>query len=323
MPTLTARIETAALEPGKFEIAWVKGREELSHLYVMHVRIIGAAGVTLDEDALLGEPARLVFESDGAPVRFVHGVIQRIESDVHAESGALAWDLMLSPRAFALTLGDVTEITMESSVPDIVAERLERVGLKAGKDFELSLRDGYEPREFVVQFKESHAAFVTRLTEHLGVSFYFRQTEDHEVWVFADANDAMTTEHDGLKIPFRPRGERSDVYELRSVSNVVSAKVAVRDYNYRTPGVKLSEAQSTESKWGEHFEYGGHFKTPAEAQAVAKLRGEELSCQKKVFRGRSARPELSPGTRITVEGHRCFPAECELPAVTQSTSSRW
>ena len=303
MPTLTARLDSSLIDPAKFEIASVVGSEELSQLYAFQIRMVGAAGATLDEDQLLGEPARLVLEADGVPARFVHGVIQRIESDVHAESGSLAWDITLSPRAFALTLGDVTEIAMESSIPDIVTERLGRAGLKAGKDFELSLRGAYEPREFVVQFKENHADFVTRLTEHLGVSFYFRQTEDHEVWVFADANDAMTTEHDGLKVPFRPRGERMDVFELRCVSNVVSAKVAVRDYNYRTPGVKLSEAQSTDSKWGEHFEYGGHFKTPAEAQWVAKLRSEELACQKKVFHGKSARPELSPGTRITVEGH--------------------
>ncbi len=70
-----------------------------------------------------------------------------------------------------------------------------------------------------------------------------------------------------------------------------------------TPGVKLSETQSTESKWGEHFEYGGHFKTPPEAQAPAKVRAEELACRRKVFHGKSARPELSPGSRITIEGH--------------------
>jgi type VI secretion system VgrG family protein len=303
LPTLTARIETAGIEPGKVEVAWVKGREELSHLYALQIRIIGAAGVLLDEDSLLGEPARLVFESDGEAVRLVHGIIQRIESDVHAESGALAWDLLLAPRAFALTLGEVTEITMESSVPSIVAERLSRAGLREGKDFELSLRATYDPREFVVQFKESHAAFVSRLTEHLGVTFYFRQTDDRELWAFADANEGMTTEHDGLRIPFRPRGERMDVFELRAISNVVSAKVAVRDYNYRTPGVKLSETQATESKWGEHFEYGVHFKTPPEAQALAKVRAEELACRRKVFHGKSARPELSPGSRITIEGH--------------------
>lgn len=70
-----------------------------------------------------------------------------------------------------------------------------------------------------------------------------------------------------------------------------------------TPGVKLSETQTTESKWGEHFEYGGHFKTPPEAQALAKVRAEELACRRKVFHGKSARPELSPGSRITIEGH--------------------
>ena len=303
MTTLTARIEADAIETGRFEVAWVRGREELSRLYAINVRVVGAAGATLDEDALLGAPARVVLERDGAVLRFINGIIHRIESDVHAESDLLAWDLVLVPRAFALTLGEVTEIAMESSVPDIVAERITRFGLKSGKDFELSLRETYEPREFVVQFKESHADFVTRLTEHLGVSFYFRQTEDSEVWVFADANEAMITEHDGLKIPFRARGEHMDVFQLRAVSNVVTAKVAVRDYNYRTPGVKLTEQQSTESKWGEQFEYGGHFKTPGEASAMAKVRGEELTCQKKVFHGKSARPELSPGTRITIEGH--------------------
>ncbi len=318
MPTLSAQLESAGIDPERFLVAWIKGHEELSQLYAFEVRLVGVTGAILDESGVLGSAARLVLAQDGEPTRYVHGIVQRIESDLHAESGSLCWDLTLAPRAFALSLGHTTEITMESPVPDIVSERLQRFGLKQGEDFELSLRSQYEPREFVVQFRESHASFVSRLTEHLGISFYFRQTKEREVLAFVDANDGFVTEQDGLKLPFRARGEEQDVFELRAVSNLVASQVAVRDYNYRTPGVSLSEGESTESKWGEQFEYGAHFKTPTEAAAMAQVRAEELRCQRRVYHGKSARPELSPGARITVEGHPSGDKKLLITSVTHT-----
>jgi len=303
MTTLTARLDADALDSTQFGVASVTALEALSQLYELRIRVVGAAGAVLDEDALLGARARLVLSLDGVPLRYVSGVLQRIEAEWHSEATTLSWVLVLVPRAFALALGPTTEIAMDATVPEIIEERLVRFGLQAGDGFELALQDRYEKREFVVQFKETHAAFVSRLSEHLGITFFFRQTEQGEVLTFADRNAAFVTESDGLRVAFRPRGERLDIFELRSATTLVPAHVAIRDYNYRTPAVGLAAAGHTESAWGEQFEHGDHFKTPEEADRLLRIRQEELICRKRVFHGKSARPELSPGTRLFVEGH--------------------
>lgn len=303
MKTLVARLEAEALEDGAFEVAEVVGKEAMSSPYEFAIRIVGAPGKTLDEDALLSAPVRLLLEQDGERVRAVHGLVQKIESGIHGETGSVEWTLTLVPRLQQLALTSTTEVLMDMNVTEIVESRLERAGLAVGDDYEVSVGGTYAKREFVVQFKESDLDFVNRLTEHVGVTYFFRQDEDREVVVFVDDNGALSTEADGLSVPFRARGERMDVFELRSVTTAMPAKVRVKDYNYRTPKVELKGEAETQGSTGETFEYGAHFKTPDEASQLAKTRAEEVAWQRRVIHAKSARPELSPGTRFKLEGH--------------------
>ncbi|MBL9020659.1 MAG: type VI secretion system tip protein VgrG [Myxococcales bacterium] len=321
-PILHARLVARALDESAHCVTRVSGRERIGHPYELEIEIVGQAGVAIDEEALLGESASLILEHHKRAVRRVHGVIQRIDSDLAAETGHLAWTVTLVPRLGALALTTATEVTMDLSVPDIVADRLERAGLKRGNDFDLQLLAGYPVREFVVQFKESELAFVSRLCEHAGISLYFRQEEERDVVVFTDHANGFATEHSGLQVPFRGRGERQDVFDLRTTRTAQPARVVVKDYNYRTPGVALQANAETRGKVGQRFEYGGHFKTPDEADRTARLRAEELAWQKQFTRaaapGRSSRPArgfVSKATRWAIESSSCWRSStsCDKP----------
>ncbi len=303
MTTLTARFQSDAIAAADFDVLAIDGREELSRSYELSLILVGHVDKTLDEDAVLSSPIAIVFDLDGTVTRRVHGVVDRIESGLHEESGRIQWTLRVVPRFALLGLTSTTEVVMDKPVPEIVEDRLKRAGLHAGDDYELSLQAAYAAREFVVQYKESHLDFVGRLTEHLGVTYFFKQTEEREVIVFCDQNSAFATEADGLRIPFRARGEKADVFELKSVTTTQPAKVRVRDYNYRTPTVDLSATSGGQDGATEQSEYGSHFKTPTEASRAAQVRYEELTWQRKVFHGKSSRSELSPGTRFKLEGH--------------------
>ncbi len=303
MQILNARLIGGRMDSSDFEVVRVVCREQLGRPYEVEVEIVGAVGRSLDEEAVLGEPASVVLEHGGLAVRRIHGVVERIDSSSAAESGQLSWTLVIGPRVSTLALTTSTEVEMDLSVPEIVADRLERAGLKPGDDFDFKVLAPYPAREFVVQFKESDLAFVSRLCEHVGVTLYFRQEEEREVAVFTDDASGFSTEQAGLRIPFRARGERQDVFDLRTTRTAQPARVVVKDYNYRTPSVALHADAATRGKVGSLFEYGNHFKTPEEADRVAKIRAEELAWQAHVFNGRSARPELSAGTRFHLEGH--------------------
>ena len=303
MTTLKARFESTAMPSSGFEVIAVDGREEISRPYALSVLLLGHPGQVLDEDAVLAAPGCIVFELDGSAVRRIHGSVDQIESGIHDESGRVQWTLRVVPRSAQLALTTTTEISLEKTVPQILEDRLGRAGLARDADYEMSFQTKYSPREFVVQYKESHLDFIGRLTEHLGISYFFKQSEERDIVVFGDDNGSFVTEADGVHIPFRARGDHLDVFELRSVTTTQPAKVRVRDYNYRTPTVELGAASGGTDGPTEHFEYGAHFKTPDEATQLARVRFEELAWQRRIFHGRSSRCELSPGTRFVLEGH--------------------
>src|SRR5262249_44303629 len=143
-------------------------------------------------------------------------------------------------------------------------------------DSELRLKGAYAPREFLVQYKESDYAFVSRLAEHLGISFYFLPGDAAEKLIFTDNASGFSSAQGAEAIPFRPRGEGRDVFELTSKRRVIPAYYAVRDYNYRTPLVDITgEDELKEGFAGGVIEFGAHHKTPDEGKVLAAVRAEE------------------------------------------------
>ena len=72
----------------------------------------------------------------------------------------------------------------------------------------MRLMGAYAPREFVVQYKETDLAFVSRLAEHLGISFHFEHGDGRDVIVFSDDNSSFSPSR-ATGDPFRPRGEKA------------------------------------------------------------------------------------------------------------------
>lgn len=303
MSTLNATLECRAFDPAEVHVSLVEGMEQLSRPYAFRVDLLAKPGVQLDETSLIGQRAVLVLDVGGAILRRVHGLLTLVETGLHAESGEVAWTVTLEPRFQALALTETTEVVQSLSVPEIIASRLERAGLKEAEDFELQLTSSYPVRDFAVQYRERDLDHVQRLSEHEGITYYFRQDDEKDVVVFIDHNSALRTEADGAHLRFHPRGEHVDVYELSRTTKVVSAKVQVRDYNYRTPDVDLSAEAIAAPGAGVTYQYGIHAKTKDEAQRIATVRAEEIAWQRSVFRGRCASPKLSPGLKFKLESH--------------------
>lgn len=74
---------------------------------------------------------------------------------------------------------------MDLTVQEIIQQKLELVGLGA-EDIESRLLATYPKLEFGVQYKESDLAFISRLAEHVGISFFFVHDEERDKMVFAD-----------------------------------------------------------------------------------------------------------------------------------------
>jgi type VI secretion system secreted protein VgrG len=297
--TSRIRLESPDASWDDVEVSKLRGRERISRLYAWDVEVVAPG--ELPEDAALGARVDLVFERDALEVRRVHAMIAEIDDLLLTEPGHRRYALRLVPRAHRLAMVETQEMFVDVTVPELIQEKLEKVGL--GADLELRLLGKYPKRELVAQYRESDLAFLSRLAEHLGVSFFFQPHDGRERMVFTDHGAGFgVVEAAGL--PFRRRGEERELFELELKRRMVPGFYGVHDYNYRTPQVELSSTSEVHDRLGGGVaEYGGHFTTPAEAAALAKARAEELGAKHEVYSGRSDLPDLTAGTRRTVEDH--------------------
>ncbi|WP_437300678.1 type VI secretion system tip protein TssI/VgrG [Sorangium sp. So ce426] len=301
---LSARLESGAFSADAVELYELTGCEVISQLFEFQLHIVCKSPEGLDEEALLAEPAALVFLRGDREERRLFGEIAVVRDALLTEASHMAYTLTFVPRAFRMTLTETSEIFMDLSVPEILKKKLERAGLCEGDDFELRLVGSYPPREYVVQYRETDLQFASRLAEHLGISFFFEHRDDRDVIVFTDANSGFPPIPGGGRAYFHPRGEHVGVHRIEGTTRKVPGRYVVKDYNYRTPHVPLMAAAAvSDAAGGGIVEYGAHFKTPDEGERIAAIRAEELRAGRKVFEGASDVQALGAGARFTLEGH--------------------
>lgn len=296
-----ARIESSGFDGDSIQLRSLRGREVISRTFSFDLRIVCLDPGGLDAEQVVGAPVSIVFERDGAEIRRVHGVVWEMDECLDASSEAPTYDLKVVPRLAWLSLVETQEIFLEMSVPEIIEQKLRLVGL-SDQDFTLRLAERYPTRELVTQYRESDLAFISRLAEHLGVSFFFEHDGGVDRVVFSDHQQAFPALEPAL---LRPRGEQADVYRLDLKTRTVPSLYIVQDYNYRTPSVDLtSRHELPRGAAGGVVEYGGHFKTPEEGELLARIRAEERQVERKVYTGVSDLPGFTAGRRVPLEGPR-------------------
>ena len=297
------RLESTDFSCDHVQISRMKGREAISQLFSFDLEIVVLAPGELSLDDLVGAEADLVFTLSGDELRRVHGMISGVEDALDSEPSFRTFRLRLSPRAFRLTLVETQEIFLDLSVPDIIKTKLELVGL-GGEDVELRLMSTYPSREFVVQYKETDLAFISRLTEHLGISFFFEQRDGRDVLVFTDHAHGFSGIAREAPVIFRPRGEACDVFALVQQRRVMPAAFVQQDYNYRTPLLDLTSTHEVpEGFAGGVVEYAQHPKTPEASQSLARIRAEERFAETRYHEGKSDVCAFSAGARFHLEDH--------------------
>lgn len=306
---IDVRLEIEDVPSGTFEVARARGHEAISRLFEMEILAVLREKDWIDPEQLLGRRAALVFEREGAELRRMFGVIARVRDRMETESEAITYELRFVPRAHRLTLVETLDIHLDMTLPDILRKKLadhgfaERSADGGEHDFELRMSRSYPARELVVQYKETDLAFLSRLCEHHGVSFFFEHAGDRDVLVITDENHGFAPPEHLAPVQFRPRGDRRDVFRFEAQTSIVPSEYVVRDYNYRTPQVNLTGQAQASAGLGSIVEYGAHVKTPDEATALARIRAEEKLASRRVFSASSDVPALFAGLRFRMEGH--------------------
>lgn len=295
------RLEGDPFNEDDVRIRRVHGEERISQLSTFDIEVV--VPPDFDAAACEGERATLVFEVDGAEIRRVAGEIASVDDNLDEDARVLT--LRLVPRAARLLMVTTQEVFLGLSVPEIVRKKLEAVGVAEPHALEFRLLSDYPARDLVIQYKETDLAFCQRLLEHVGVSFFFETNpKGEDRLVITDHPTGFRPVDGAVEVPFRPRGEKRDVYSLSAKRTAIPRFFMEQDYNYRAPLVDLSgSAAAPSGKAGGVVEYGAHVKTPEESAFIARIRAEEAESRHLVFTGQSDNGAIMAGAVLTVSGH--------------------
>lgn len=300
---LEVRLESTEFPCGHLQIHRLTGREAISQLFEFDLEVVSTLPDEPTAAAMSSARATIVFHHDHVEVRRIHGMIVEVDEMLETEVETRVYRLKFVPRAFRSTLIETQEVYQNLTVPEIIKQKLDLVGLGAD-DFEFRLLATYPKLEFVVQYKETDLAFISRMAEHVGMSFFFVHDDGHDKMVFSDHKDgfARVPGHDTAH--FQPRGEKNDVYHLEGKTRLIPSLYVMQDYNYRLPALDITgSAESAVGFAGGVVEHGAHYKTPEAGKALAQIRAEEREATRYVYTGKSEMCWFHAGVRFKLEGH--------------------
>lgn len=284
------------------QIGDVTGVEAISRLFRFEISVTCRDPAGLDPRQVVGANATLIFVDEQVELRRVHGMVCEMTDMLDSETQFYTYRLVLVPRAHRATLVEKQEIFIDMSVPEVISKTLRLLGFP-DDDVEMRLAGEYPKREFVVQYKETDLAFISRLAEHLGISFFFEHHEGKDRLIFTDHKNGFRPIEGHERLGFRSRGEHRGVYRLDATTRMIPATYVVSDYDYEKPLVDLASTFEIEGGFGGVVEYGTHFKEAKEGTALARVRAEERLVTAYSSSGQSSACVLFAGGRFTLEDH--------------------
>jgi type VI secretion system secreted protein VgrG len=289
--------------PGDAEVVAYEAREEISRPFEVTVDFY-TQDASFEVDALLRKPLLLTIVDEKQQTRHFHGVVDRAEFKSVA-SERFYFRARLVPALTALAFREDCRIFQALSVTDVIQQIFLEAGF--GDSVEWQLTGTYMPREFLVQYRETSLAFVSRLMEDEGILYFFRHAPEGHKLIVADTENAFEPMGDAPAVSFgMGQGLPKDVEPLETFTRTRSLRgtsALVRDFDFEKPQVKPEALNQKADAWPiDYFEYPGGFVTGADAKQRALARMRMLRADADVCRGESAALGLRCGVPFSVDG---------------------
>ena len=290
MPTQNRMLTVSGSFPdGQFLLDGLRGTEWLGAPFQFGLTLLSDSP-DIDLSSLVGDTMTVGVEGEESNTRYFHGYVTRMALtgifDTHAQ-----YSVTLRPWFFLMSSRVNSRIFQNQSVVDIAKALFGEHGFS---DVEDALSDSYDPREFVVQYRESDFAFVSRLFEHAGIYYYFRHEKDRHVMVLADASSAHSTNPGYEAVPFHPQGTpNAEADEFISSWELVHqwrpGAYASDDYDFERPRADLTsqlQANAQHKKGDlEIFDYPAGHTDQGDIQGYVRGRLEALQSDVEIANG--------------------------------------
>lgn len=318
-------------------------RAPMSELFRIEVEAV-STNANISHDQVVGREASFSIIRAGATQTWT-GIAIEIEQVRSEEDGLATYRLVLAPRAWLLTQRKNYRIFQFLSEVAIARKILQEWGIAHQAFVDETL---HKARKLRVQYGETDFAFLSRMMEDAGVSFYFEPSEEGSVLVLHDEPQQRDSARSVLTFHDEPQvTERNFATDVHVLQAVRPGRMTIGDLDYRrtsTEQPRLSAAGGLPRELPlEQFDYEpGAFlyeaprgtRTPAADDRGASRSDERLGRRKvenrllgkrssgKRVRLLSDALELAPGSLFRVSNHPHRALGNELMVVCSSLAGR-
>ncbi|MDC0721567.1 type VI secretion system Vgr family protein [Nannocystis bainbridge] len=283
-----------------FWVVRFSGSEGISALYEFHLDVV-ARHIEVGE--LVGRSALLKVVGVGEP-RLVHGIILRAEYTGEMRPRAM-YRITLVPQLYTLLFRTNSRIFQQMSTPDILRKVLDGAGISRRRQ-QFELTGSYAPRDYCVQYRETDLQFISRLMEEEGIVYYFDHAAKRHVMVISDRAGGAPLIVGEPTLPFRIDDmvrDKEHVGLFRMSEEIRPDHVTLRDFNLHQPD-RLLEAEHAGAKpTFELYDFPGEFQDAGLGKRLAKSELEAAQAVKRVGRGTTDSPRLTPGFGFKLADH--------------------
>jgi type VI secretion system secreted protein VgrG len=283
-------------------VAW----ESLGIPFQLELLVTSEAELTAAQ--VLGQPVTVSVNVDPLPERNFNGLVAELAFR-GGDAKSSMYRLLVRPWLWFLSRATDCRIFQQKTIPDILKQVFRGHGFS---DFEEALQGQYDPREYVVQYRESDLNFVSRLMQDAGIYYYFKHTKDTHTLVLCDSLAAHEPNPGYETLPFRPedrqRQEHVDhIDHWHVTSRVETIGLSTTDFNFEQPLADLSVRRNLPAKFAqsafESYDYPGGYTTMPDGDARLRVRLEEQEAQLERASGHSNSRGIVTGKLLSLEEH--------------------
>jgi type VI secretion system secreted protein VgrG len=251
---------------------------------------------------LLRKPVGIAMATGSGRDRYFHGLVRRF-SQLGRIDALTTYRMEIVPAFWFATLSADCRVFQKMSVLEIIELLFGEVGIT---DFAVRTTKSYPKREYCVQYRESHFAFISRLMEEEGIFYFFDHQATKHVMVLADGTSAIKPCPAQAKVRVTaeakaPMGE-DVVLTWEKAQEIRTGKVKLTDYNFTQPSLNLL-ATADGAGALERFDYPGQYETLDEGQRYATLQLEGAEAGGTTVSGTGTARALTAGFKFDLTEH--------------------
>ena len=281
-------------------LAGLEGAEAVSTPFAFSLDLLSEDD-SIAASSLLRQPVTVTLTLASGDARAFHGLVREF-TQLGRQEKLIAYRMEIVPALWFLTLGSDCRIFQGMGVLEIVRQVLSENHVT---DLDVRCTKSYPARDYCVQYRETHFAFVSRLLEEEGIFYFFEHSSGKHVLVLSD--DATSAKACPGAAPAKmadspqPWQESDVIVELTMATSVHTGEVTLRDYDPLQPSLLLESVAGQQPS--QRYDYPGKFSKLADGNRYARLEVEADGAREAVISGAGNCRFFLSGHQFTLADH--------------------